>query len=229
MSAPPQAVILLTDLLTLAGSRKETTTTSLSLQMVSLSLSSSPQSSQLTSLLDPTGQLFSWGAYSAGALGLGHPQLLDTPLSAPWPPPASPRAPEPSTNMPGRFPGFAPGRTIARVPDAPEKVERPTLVRFAGDAKEALVGGERKKGKFVFAITASGWHSGALAVEIAEEAEEKEDGPRIRLRSNAEERSSQGGPPQGQPRGVFGGLVGRGFRVGLAGAGLAPGSRGVGR
>ncbi|KAK4701002.1 SCF-associated factor 1, partial [Phenoliferia sp. Uapishka_3] len=38
--------------------------------------------------LTASGHLYSWGAYSAGALGLGHPQLSNTPLSAPHPPSA---------------------------------------------------------------------------------------------------------------------------------------------
>ncbi|ORY92523.1 regulator of chromosome condensation 1/beta-lactamase-inhibitor protein II [Leucosporidium creatinivorum] len=191
----------------------------------------------------PTGQLLAWGAYSSGALGLGHPQLLNTPLSAPWPPPAAARSPS-STALPPlppqgdfRFPGFAPNREIAR-PSAPDKVESPMLVRFPGEGATILVGeGERKEGKFVFAITASGWHSGALAVEIAEDGEDgaatkEEEGPRIRLRQP--EQASQGGEggevaDDGGPTTGFAGMMRRGFRVGFAGRGLGRGMRGVGR
>lgn len=115
----------------------------------------------------------------------------------------------------------------------------------AGEVGEAQVAEERKEGKFVFAITASGWHSGALAVEIgekegggsAEKEEEEEEGPRIRLRDQSgqeqEQRMPGGNPPveqQGQEEGTgFAGLVRRGFRVGFAGRGLGRGMRGVGR
>ncbi|KAM0747268.1 RCC1/BLIP-II [Meredithblackwellia eburnea MCA 4105] len=152
--------------------------------------------------LTSSGELFSWGAYSAGALGLGHPQLLNTPLSAPHPPPRpstsepqqQPIAPFPMPTFnpfPPRpnpiFPGFTPGSQRAPIPPPPEKVDKPTRIIFPGEnikdvmvenefPKSGRVEVERTKGKFVFAVTASGWHSGCLAVELEEEvarAEEK--------------------------------------------------------
>lgn len=186
------------------------------------------------------GQLLAWGAYSSGALGLGHPQLLNTPLSAPSPSPRSPTA-APTATQPTRnelrFPGFAPNREIV-YPEAPSKVDSPMLVRFPGEEASTMIEGEREKGKFVFAITASGWHSGALAVEIAEDGEgeagvKEEEGPRIRLkqqpaqeerRGNEEGESNDDGPTTG-----FAGMMRRGFRVGFAGRGLGRGMRGVGR
>lgn len=101
-------------------------------------------------------------------------------------------------------------------------------MRFPGDVGDAAVEGERKNGKFVFAITASGWHSGALAVDIAEGREELDEEPTIRLRPGEEEVAREEQRPA-ESRGIFAGLAARGFRVGLAGAGLAPGNRGVGR
>lgn len=178
-----------------------------------------------------TGQLFSWGAYSAGALGLGHPQLTGTPLSAPSS--SLPTRPPPPAPTRGRniFPGFAPGRPAPVIPDPPERVDTPTLVRFPGDddaTTDVVAAGEgqRQKGKFVFAITAGGWHSGALAVELDDQEGEEEE-LAIRLKGDDDDNS-----PARHDESLMreGGSLARGrFRIGFAGRGLGRGMRGVGR
>ncbi|GAA6050234.1 hypothetical protein JCM3770_002749 [Rhodotorula araucariae] len=137
--------------------------------------------------LTSSGHLYSWGAYSAGALGLGHPQLPHTPLSSPaantatppdaeaqqprpypmpqiTPPAAQFPAPQPRAPHP-LFPGFAPARPAAPAQRPPERVERPTRVRFAGELDGARETGAN--GRFVYAVTAAGWHSGCLGVDVS--------------------------------------------------------------
>ena len=116
----------------------------------------------------------------------------------------------------------------ASVITAPERVDVPTLVRFSGeaaDADAASTDGYRTSGKFVFAVTASGWHSGALAVELGGDAEEHE--PEEDEAAKAEfEREMHAGRSAG--RGVF--PVARGgrlpFRLGFPARGMM---RGVGQ
>lgn len=45
------------------------------------------------------------------------------------------------------------------------------MIRFEGD--DQALQNDRTEGKFVFSITASGWHSGMLAFELGEEKDEK--------------------------------------------------------
>ncbi|BGP24327.1 hypothetical protein JCM10295v2_003237 [Rhodotorula toruloides] len=137
--------------------------------------------------LTSNGRLFSWGAYSAGALGLGHPQLANTPLSLP-PTGSELRASQPDVEerirphpMPriirddqfnrtrGGFHGVRAPTPAARPPQPPERVEKPTRIRFAGedDERNDETNQPRSSGKFVYAVTASGWHSGCLAVELS--------------------------------------------------------------
>ncbi|GAA5925200.1 hypothetical protein JCM1841_004683 [Sporobolomyces salmonicolor] len=207
--------------------------------------------------LTSSGHLYSWGAFSAGALGLGHPQLLNTPLSAPHPPappssteqplqphpmprPVNPNHPPAGQQPHPLFPGFVPARPAGVIPPPPPRVEKPTRVRFPGDDRlgdeaELEHGGEERQGKFVYAVTASGWHSGALAVDLstsssdqatptATEAEE----PIIRLqqRSREEGRSEASGPGVAPEDGTWFGRLGRGFRIGFAGRGMNRGGGG---
>ena len=127
------------------------------------------------------------------------------------------------------FPGFNNGRDLP----APQRVDVPTLIRFAGEDATAAVPNTtseaRTSGKFVFAVTASGWHSGALAVELGGDGPEAADEPEPEedeVAKEAFEREMQAGRSVG--RGVFpvrvaGGLP---FRLGYAARGM---NRGVGR
>lgn len=92
--------------------------------------------------LTADGKLFTWGAFSQGALGLGDPKDIEI-------------------GQPG---GFArqehrdaarSGFRSARVPD----VAVPTEVRFDHGLK-------KRKDRFCFAVTAAGWHTGALAIDL---------------------------------------------------------------
>jgi hypothetical protein len=91
--------------------------------------------------LTSDGKLFSWGAYSKGALGLGDPAQL----------------PEGS---PG---GFASTEDLQRAQSrrrgTPPVVQTPTEIRFDH-------GHSRKKDRFCIAATASGWHTGALVIDL---------------------------------------------------------------
>lgn len=91
--------------------------------------------------LTSNGKLFSWGAYSKGALGLGDPAKLPV-------------------NAPG---GFANEQDLHRAQShhrgIPPVVHVPTEVRFDH-------GHKRKKDRFCIAATAAGWHSGALVIDL---------------------------------------------------------------
>ncbi len=92
--------------------------------------------------LTADGKLFTWGAFSQGALGLGDPKDIEV-------------------GQPG---GFAnqqhraaakSGLRSARVPD----VSVPTEVRFDHGLK-------KRKDRFCFAVAAAGWHTGALVIDL---------------------------------------------------------------
>ena len=91
--------------------------------------------------LTADGKLLTWGAYSNGALGLGDPLKL-----------------EPGT--PGGFKTEA-DLDIARQNRRaePPRVDIPTVVRFDHNSK-------KPKDRFCFAITAAGWHTGALVIDL---------------------------------------------------------------
>ncbi|KAM0787403.1 hypothetical protein ACM66B_003487 [Microbotryomycetes sp. NB124-2] len=207
--------------------------------------------------LTSDGYVLSWGSFSSGALGLGHPQLSNTPLSVTqshWS--ASPSNQDDGNSQPRRahpgepgvrFPGFVRTRPVQPLPPPPEKVEDPMLVNFPGDVypnlkdlDEATANANendqdeqgprrRTKGKFVFEIAAGGWHSGALAVELGDDQEardEDSEGPVIEPSQRGQELNSGNfdndipegvAPGQHQPRGVFRGGV---FRIGFAGRGM---------
>lgn len=99
-------------------------------------------------------QVLSWGQFSSGALGIGHPRLLGTPLYN-------------SQTTPAQAPPVNPHRFVYRAPVA--EIKTPTLIEFEGD--DQVVESNRTKGKFVFSLTASGWHSGMLAFELGEGSE----------------------------------------------------------
>lgn len=132
-----------------------------------------------TLALTSAGALFSWGAYSNGALGLGHPQLYEGALAK-----QSRPEQEESTVLPHR-----------QIMSPPERVERPTRVVFRGE-------GEEGGGKFVFGVAASGWHSGCLAVDRVAHGEETgqaegsgQTEPTIFTPGSDDEGSGAGGPP----------------------------------
>ncbi|KAF9461207.1 regulator of chromosome condensation 1/beta-lactamase-inhibitor protein II [Collybia nuda] len=100
--------------------------------------------------LTSKGKVLTWGAYSAGALGLGDPTTL---------PPGTP----------GAF------RTeerrllaIDRERGEPPAVEVPTQVRFDHGRK-------LPKERFCFAIAAAGWHTGALVIDLEPDAIDETD------------------------------------------------------
>ncbi|KDQ13797.1 hypothetical protein BOTBODRAFT_33233 [Botryobasidium botryosum FD-172 SS1] len=99
------------------------------------------------------GELFTWGQYSNGALGLGDPH--DIPYGTPG--------------------GYATTGHRGRVTDVVE----PTRVRFDWDEGEGSSAEGRRGEKFCFAATASGWHVGALVIEL------KGDGPEGGARKEA--------------------------------------------
>ena len=99
--------------------------------------------------LSADGRLYTWGAFSLGALGLGDPK--DIPVGEPG--------------------GFATqerrraalqGVRGGRVPD----VKIPTEVRFDH--------GGRRRETFCFAAAAAGWHTGALVIELEDNKEDEE-------------------------------------------------------
>ncbi|KDQ26645.1 hypothetical protein PLEOSDRAFT_1043136 [Pleurotus ostreatus PC15] len=91
--------------------------------------------------LTSTGKLLTWGAYSSGALGLGDP--LELPAGAP-----------------GGFPNERLRlHALERGWGQPPDVEVPSEVRF--DHKLS-----HPKDRFCFAVTAAGWHMGALVIDL---------------------------------------------------------------
>lgn len=87
--------------------------------------------------LTSTGKLLTWGAYSRGALGLGDPGHI----------------------LPGQPGGYATEErqraAVANGGPPPPNVLEPAEVSF----------GRREK-MFCFAVTAAGWHMGALVIDL---------------------------------------------------------------
>ncbi|KAJ7091364.1 regulator of chromosome condensation 1/beta-lactamase-inhibitor protein II [Mycena belliarum] len=151
--------------------------------------------------LTSSGKLLTWGGYSAGALGLGDPTLL----------------------TPGTPGAFATERqrldALERGLGTPPNTDVPTAVRFDHARKTP-------KDRFCFLACASGWHTGALVIDLQPDAEDEEpeeeelvdDGPmRRHLRRGGHGLPIQPPHQAGFPPG--GGI----FRVGYAGRGAARG------
>lgn len=92
--------------------------------------------------LTSSGRVLSWGKYSSGALGLGDPRQLE--VGAPG---GFRRREEKEMAIEGR----------GNQPDG--EVTVPTEVKWDWDPSA-------KGKKFCFAVTASGWHTGALAIDL---------------------------------------------------------------
>ena len=94
--------------------------------------------------LTSPGKLLTWGGYSKGALGLGDPGKL--PVGSPG--------------------GFAEEERRARAQSLghgfPPEVAVPSEVRFDHELKA-----EGKVERYCFAAAASGWHTGALVIDLA--------------------------------------------------------------
>jgi len=91
--------------------------------------------------LTAQGKLLTWGAYSNGALGLGDPAKL-------------------TPGIPGGFADLASQQfAISRRRGQPPAVERPSEVRFDHISGKPIE-------RFCFAVTAAGWHTGALVIDL---------------------------------------------------------------
>ncbi|KAF9453914.1 RCC1/BLIP-II [Macrolepiota fuliginosa MF-IS2] len=150
--------------------------------------------------LTANGKLYTWGQFSNGALGLGDPLML--PLGAPG--------------------GFNDENQLLRARDrghgTPPDVAVPTEVKFDHGRKAA-------KDRFCFDVTAAGWHTGALVIDLEDENEEEEG---IEWESEEELRSGFShdhwqSPPIIPLRGTA-----PAFRIGFAGRGRGRGHYGRG-
>lgn len=94
--------------------------------------------------LTADGKVFTWGEFSSGALGLGDPAKL---------PPGTP----------GAYPAADNGHYRRR----PPPVDTPTQVKFDYGTREP-------RDRFAFAITAAGWHTGALVMDLNPDGEEED-------------------------------------------------------
>ncbi|KAG2132798.1 regulator of chromosome condensation 1/beta-lactamase-inhibitor protein II [Suillus clintonianus] len=149
--------------------------------------------------LTSTGKLLTWGEYSRGALGLGDPATL---------PPGHPggyRTEEHKRNAVANGGPFPPG------------VSEPAEVSFGH--------GEAQKEKmFCFAVTAAGWHMGALVIDLephtdVQKDNDEDEGPPMPGRFPRRETSES---PRDYPRepGQWGPpIMPRAFRIGFAGRG----------
>lgn len=93
--------------------------------------------------LTSTGKLLTWGSFSKGALGLGDPMKIEA-------------------GKPGGFRTEEEKRRMLTAPHmlhTPAEVHVPTEVRFDH--------GEKKpRQRYCFAVTAAGWHMGALVIDL---------------------------------------------------------------
>ncbi|KAJ3976445.1 regulator of chromosome condensation 1/beta-lactamase-inhibitor protein II [Lentinula raphanica] len=159
-----------------------------------------------------TGKLLTWGHYSDGALGLGDPGSL---------PPGSP----------GGFSTEAMRiQALETNRGTPPDVEVPTEVRFDSHRK-------KPKDRFCVSAAASGWHTGALVIDLEDNENEDDSDLEIekevahsgrRLRHLGIGRRQQGetppilagGIPTQDPAVPFVGRGGGLFRIGFAGRGI---------
>jgi len=123
--------------------------------------------------LTSSGKLLTWGQYSKGALGLGDPGKLPA-------------------GSPG---GFADGEGRARAANLgrgpPLNAATPSEVRFDHGLKA-----EGRVERYCFAAAASGWHTGALVIDLAGDEVPPED-----LIQHFEPAVQWRGPPRGRGRG----------------------------
>ncbi|KAG8922664.1 hypothetical protein FRC01_013755 [Tulasnella sp. 417] len=112
--------------------------------------------------LASNGKLYTWGQFSDGALGLGDP--LKLPVGAPG--------------------GYARQQDLTAAQDGrhwitPQSAAVPSEVRFDHliKNKDDAQPGERKPSKkFVVSVAASGWHTGALIIDLDGDTTEENDG-----------------------------------------------------
>ena len=181
--------------------------------------------------LTSDGRLRTWGQYSGGALGLGHPSLLNTPLTHPSLRSPAPTPPVQSSSQSNLFPlpQITPRLPIAPVIHyrSPDSVAKPTVVLFGkepspieGNAAEPE---NRTSGKFVVSATMSGFHTAAIAVELGE----REDGEEVVPEEVPEAAESTGGLRTGIFPTMRGGRLP--FRLGYAARGMhrGPGDGGL--
>ncbi|KAG6810891.1 hypothetical protein H0H92_009921 [Tricholoma furcatifolium] len=144
--------------------------------------------------LTSTGKVFTWGAYSSGALGLGDPATLEV-------------------GAPG---GFETEQQRRRAENGrvlePPAVTVPTEVRFDHGRKSP-------RDRFCFAVVAAGWHTGALVIDL--EPDDQEDEPELASEERFPPQhmhEQTAFPGQGPPIVPF-----PGFRIGFAGRGRGMG------
>ncbi|KAG9103248.1 hypothetical protein FRC06_011629 [Ceratobasidium sp. 370] len=157
--------------------------------------------------LTANGELFSWGKYSNGALGLGHPR------------------PARGSGMQARFAMLPPLLHQPPQPSQRQDADVPTRISF--DHEDGV------RDRYVFAVAAAGWHCGALVIDLhSSPSASGERGPEEPTRSD----HSASSPPIAQlPRRTESGgqapqitlpiVRGHGapFRVGYAGRGAYAG------
>jgi len=106
--------------------------------------------------LTSSGEVMTWGAYSAGASGLGDPIIL----------------------APGTPGGFETEQARSTAEEErsgePPAVEIPCKVRFDHGLR-------KPKDRFCFAIAAAGWHTGALVMDLEPDSDNSEEvaGPAV--------------------------------------------------
>lgn len=134
------------------------------------------------------------------------------------------------------FPGFTRSVPRSSLPAAPDHVDVPTLIRFAGEdapspsspsSSTDADAPARTSGKFVFAVTASGWHSGCLAVELStspDPLEEPEPKETTAAREFDAEHAAQAGAGRGQGTLLPFGHSGIHYRIGYPGRGAMRGA-----
>ncbi|KIO32011.1 hypothetical protein M407DRAFT_67253 [Tulasnella calospora MUT 4182] len=137
--------------------------------------------------LASNGKLYTWGKFSDGALGLGDP--VDLPLGAPG--------------------GYTRQEDLNVARDGrrwatPEGVSDPSAVRFDHlIKKDDQLGGERKPSKkFVVSVAASGWHTGALVIDLDGDTAEENAGLKGKAVVKNEDGETFAGwypPPVGRP------------------------------
>lgn len=97
------------------------------------------------SALTVDGTVLTWGKYSSGALGLGDPRDIEV-------------------GAPGGYRTLQDRATAQAVRRSPPTVEEPAEVSF-NHSRGAVLKGVKIKKQFAFAVTAGGWHSGALSID----------------------------------------------------------------